>query len=145
MVKNSSLSIEKAAVRGVELHRLPVIADPRGNLTFGEFEKTVPFSPKRYFMVYGVPEDASRGEHAHRECHQLLLCVKGSVTAVVDDGTRRQEFLLDSPALGLYMPPLTWGTQYKYSPDAVLLVFASHHYDPDDYIRTFEDFKQALK
>ena len=68
------------------------------------------------------------------------MAVKGSVTAIVDDGTNREEFVLDRPDLGLYMPAMTWGTQYRYTPDAVLLVLASHSYDNGDYIRDYGDF-----
>ena len=119
---------------------LPRIIDERGNLTVGEFDRHIPFLPKRYFMVYQVPLVESRGEHAHRECHQFLICARGRMTVAGDDGTRRQEYVLDRPDLGFYMPPMTWGAQYNYSPDAVLLVFASHYYDAADYIREYDEF-----
>lgn len=125
---------------GVKLVELPRIIDIRGSLTVGEFERSVPFNAKRYFMVFDVPSAETRGEHAHRECHQFLVCVRGSVSVVADDGHRRGEFTLDRPDVGLHLPPMVWGIQYKYSPDAVLLVFASHYYDGDDYIRDYEDF-----
>jgi acetyltransferase-like isoleucine patch superfamily enzyme/dTDP-4-dehydrorhamnose 3,5-epimerase-like enzyme len=127
-------------VKGITLHELPFIKDMRGSLSVGEFERSVPFVPKRYFLVFDVPNREVRGEHAHHKCHQFLICVKGSCAAVADDGTNRQEFLLDRPNLGLYMPPMTWGTQYKYSNDAVLLVFASEFYDANDYIREYDTF-----
>lgn len=130
----------ETSVKGVTLHEFPFIKDMRGSLSVGEFERTVPFSPKRYFLVFDVPNREIRGEHAHHACHQFLICVKGSCSAVVDDGKNRQEFLLDKPNLGLYMPPMTWGTQYKYSSDAVLLVFASECYDSNDYIRDYNEF-----
>jgi hypothetical protein len=116
----------------------------RGNLTAGDFEKELPFQPKRHFLVFGVPGQEVRGEHAHHECHQFLIAPHGSVSVVADDGSARREVLLDHPSLGLYLPPLTWGIQYKYSSDAVLLVFASHPYDPDDYIRDYDDFLEIL-
>lgn len=127
-------------VRGVTVHRFPRIADIRGNLTVGEFERTVPFAVKRYFMVFDVPSIETRGEHAHRECHQFLICVRGSCAVVADDGVNRQEFILDRPELGIYLPPMVWGIQYKYSPDAVLMVFTSHFYDDADYIRDYAEF-----
>ena len=117
-----------------------VIKDPRGNLTIGNFGVDVPFDPKRYFIIYQVPLIDIRGEHAHTECHQVLLCLRGSIVAVADDGMRKEEFQLNRPECGLYMPPMTWGTQYKYSPDALLLVFASHLYDSSDYIRDYGEF-----
>lgn len=132
------------AVKGVSLHELPFIKDMRGNLSVGEFERKVPFIPKRYFLVLDVPSREIRGEHAHHKCHQFLICIKGSCAAVVDDGKSRQEFLLDRPNLGLYMPPMIWGTQYKYSSDAVLLVFASEYYDSTDYIREHSEFMRLV-
>jgi UDP-2-acetamido-3-amino-2,3-dideoxy-glucuronate N-acetyltransferase len=128
---------------GAFLKSVPVIGDWRGKLAFTEYDEAFPFRPRRHFLVFGVPADQRRGEHAHRLCHQYLICVAGSCAAVVDDGTRREEVLLDRPELGLYMPPMIWGTQYRYSADAVLLVLASHHYDPDDYIRDYQDFLAA--
>jgi UDP-2-acetamido-3-amino-2,3-dideoxy-glucuronate N-acetyltransferase len=127
-------------VRGVSLHTFPVVPDLRGNLTVGEFAKEIPFTPRRYFMVFGVPSRDVRGEHAHHECHQFLICVRGSCAVVADDGLRRTEVTLDAPNRGLYLPPMTWGVQYKYSADALLLVFASHPYDAADYIRDYASF-----
>ena len=118
----------------------PIIQDPRGNLTVGEFGKQIPFHPNRYFVIYQVPLVDIRGEHAHKACHQFLICIRGSVMAIADNGNRREEFRLDRPNIGLYMPPMTWGTQHTYSPDAVLLVYASHYYDAQDYIRNYDEF-----
>jgi UDP-2-acetamido-3-amino-2,3-dideoxy-glucuronate N-acetyltransferase len=132
-------------VKGVTLHEFPLIHDLRGNLTVGEFEKEIPFSPKRYFSVFDVPNKEVRGEHAHKECHQFLVCIKGSCHVVADDGEQRQEFVLDKPNKGIYLPPMVWGIQYKYSADAVLMVFASDHYDANDYIRNYSDFINMVK
>lgn len=131
-------------VKGVTLHRMPHVEDIRGSLSVGEFERSVPFSVKRYFMVFDVPSAETRGEHAHRECHQFLICVQGSCAVVADDGTHRQEFLLNRPDLAVYLPPMVWGIQYKYSSNAVLLVFASHYYDNSDYIRDYAQFRQLV-
>ena len=114
--------------------------DPRGSLTVGEVPSEVPFIPKRYFAVYGVPSSELRGEHAHKECEQFLLCVNGSVRVLIDDGSSRCEVILDRPEMGVYMPAMLWGTQYKYSADAVLLVFASMPYSASDYIRDYDMF-----
>ncbi|HEY6943235.1 WxcM-like domain-containing protein [Dokdonella sp.] len=129
--------VRPLGVGEVGVHRLPRVADMRGSLSVGEFERTVPFAPRRYFVVFDVPGREVRGEHAHRECHQFLVCVRGSVAVLVDDGLRRAEVLLDRPDVGIHIPPMIWGTQYRYSDDAVLLVFASHYYDPDEYIRDY--------
>lgn len=128
------------AVAGVTLNRLPMIDDVRGLLSFGEIERHLSFPIKRYFLVFGVSSQHIRGEHAHKTLHQFMLCVHGRCHAVVDDGNNRQEFVLDHPSLGVYIPPMVWAVQYKYSPDAVLLVFASDFYDPADYIRDYTEF-----
>jgi len=131
-------------VEGVILQRLPKESDLRGMLSFGEVGRQVPFEVKRYFLVFEVPTEQVRGEHAHRTLHQFLICVHGRCRVVADDGSHRQEFLLDSPHIGLYLPPMTWAVQYKYSRDAVLLALASGPYDAADYIRDYAEFL-ALK
>jgi UDP-2-acetamido-3-amino-2,3-dideoxy-glucuronate N-acetyltransferase len=141
--RTSNISKEEVlelGVGGATLHHLPLIKDIRGNLSVGEFERSVPFSPKRYFLVFDVPTKDIRGEHAHKSCAQFLICVKGSVQCVIDDAVNRTEIKLDAPNTALYMPSMIWGMQYRYSNDAVLLVFASHHYDSDDYIREYTEF-----
>ena len=143
--KHAGASVEATQVRGVTLHRLPVVHDLRGNLSSGEFDQHIPFAVKRYFLVFDVPSSKTRGEHAHKICHQFLVCVKGSVSVVADDGHNRQEFELNQPDLAVYLPPMTWGIQYKYSSDAVLLVFASEHYDAADYIRNYDDFVRMIR
>lgn len=132
--------IRSTRVRGVTVHRLPFVEDMRGNLTAGEFERSVPFAVKRYFMVLDVPSAEVRGEHAHRFCHQFLVCARGSVSVVADDGAHREEVVLDAPCVGIHLPPMVWGVQYRYSSDAVLLVFAFEYYDSADYIRDYEQF-----
>ena len=131
-------------VRGVTVHNLPLHADLRGDLTVGEFQRDVPFAPQRYFIVFGVPNREVRGEHAHHRCQQFLVCVRGSCSVVADDGHNKVEVALDGPQRGLYLPALTWGIQYKHSPDAILLVFASDHYDASDYIRTYGEFLAVI-
>lgn len=141
---SAEVGVQPTQVCGVALHRMPRVLDIRGSLTVGEFDRSVPFAVKRYFMVFDVPSMETRGEHAHRECHQFLICVRGSCAVVADDGKNRQEFLLDRPDVGVYLPPMVWGIQYKYSADAVLLVFASHYYDNADYIRNYTEFRQLV-
>ena len=138
-------SVTRVGVGDVTLHNFKFVGDMRGDLSVGEFSREIPFDPKRYFLVFNVPSEKTRGEHAHYECHQFLICVKGSCSVVVDDGVQRREVLLDKPNSGVYLPPLTWGIQYKYSSDAVLLVFASHYYEAGDYIRNYDDFLSAIK
>ena len=137
-----SAPVSSTSVKGVTVHRLPEFSDIRGSLSVGEFANMIPFQPKRYFLVYAVPSIETRGEHAHRRCHQFLLCVSGSCRVLADDGIHREEFLLDTPHTGIHMPPMIWGTQYQYSKDAVLLVFASEPYDAADYIREYGEFQR---
>ena len=140
----SARSVRPSTVSGVSLHTLPLFGDLRGDLSVGEFGKDLPFAPQRYFLVFGVANAKVRGEHAHRVCHQFLVCVHGECSVLADDGTRREEFRLDHLRFGLHLPPLVWGVQYKFSPDAVLLVFASHLYDSADYIRDYDEFLVAV-
>lgn len=132
--------IRKTSVQGVTLHSLHNVLDMRGNLTVAELGSDVPFDAKRFFLVHDVPSIESRGEHAHHRCAQFLVAVKGSLHVVADDGIRREEFVLDRPSLGLFLPPMIWGIQYRYSLDAVLLVIASEHYDAQDYIRSYNEY-----
>ena len=131
-------------MRGVALYRFPWVKDPRGDLTVGEFERDFRFS-RSVTSSCSAFRRQLRGEHAHRRCHQLLICAYGHCSVMVDDGTTRREVRLDNPSIGIYMPPMIWGRQWQYSADAALLVFASDHYDPDDYIRDYDAFRNALR
>jgi UDP-2-acetamido-3-amino-2,3-dideoxy-glucuronate N-acetyltransferase len=136
---------EKLGVGNVHVERWAEFSDLRGRLSAGELpSEGIPFVPQRWFLVYDVPSREVRGEHAHRVCHQFLVCVSGQVSVAVDDGKHRAEVLLDTPTVGLYVPPRVWASQYRYDKDAVLLVLASHPYDPDDYIREYEVFLQEV-
>jgi UDP-2-acetamido-3-amino-2,3-dideoxy-glucuronate N-acetyltransferase len=104
----------------------------------------IPFEPRRFFSVMRVPSKDVRGAHAHRLCKQFLVCQAGSVAVVVDDGRVREEVVLDDPQLGLYVPPMVWSVQYRYTPDAILLVLASDPYEPLDYIRDYDEFLAEL-
>lgn len=134
-----------SAVKGVSLHKLKEVSDIRGRLSVGEFERELPFKPNRFFLIYDVPSEQSRGEHAHIKCHQFLLAVRGRLNVVVDDGKNREEFTLDNACSGLYLPPMTWAIQYRFSQDCLLLVFASDHYDEEDYVRNYDEFKLKIK
>jgi hypothetical protein len=113
-------------------------------LAVAEATQHVPFIPRRVFFVSDVPGREVRGEHAHRRCRQFLVCAHGSLSVIVDDGRQRKEVLLESPAIGLYLPQLVWSVQYRFSPDATLAVLASDPYDPDDYIRDYEEFLEMV-
>jgi len=135
---------QETGVRGTRLFDLPLVQDLRGSLTFAEINQALPFTPSRFFMVFDVPSKDVRGEHAHRKCSQFLVCVKGSCSVVVDDGRSRAEVVLNRPNLGLEVSPMVWATEYKYSPDAILLVFASDKYDAEDYIRDYDQFLKEV-
>lgn len=127
------------------LYLMRRVTDARGALTVGEVPTEIPFMPARYFAVFDVPSVELRGEHAHKQCKQFLICMHGSCRVLLDDGESRCEVVLDRPDMGVFMPEMTWGTQYRYSSDAVLLVFASHPYDPEDYLRTYDEFLAELE
>lgn len=127
-------------VGGAKLIPINMATDLRGSLAAVELGRDLPFDPARFFAVFDVPSKDVRGEHAHRQCSQVLVCLRGSVTCIVDDGARRNQIVLDGPDRGLYMPPMIWGTQFGYSSDSVLAVFASHTYDGADYIRVYDQF-----
>ena len=130
----------KTGVAGVFLYPLTYARDLRGSLSALEFEG-LPFTPRRMFAVYGVPDESVRGAHAHRTCGQLLVCMSGEARCIADDGRgSRQEFVLSTSKAGLYLPPMIWGMQYGYTRDACLVVLAELPYDPDDYIRDYEEF-----
>lgn len=135
-----SVQHDRLLAGGARLVPVTVARDLRGSLAAVEMESDLPFRPARFFAVFGVPSKDVRGEHAHRRCEQVLIALRGSVRCIVDDGQRRDEVLLDSPDLALHMPAMTWGTQFDYSSDAVLGVFASLPYDSADYIRDYDDF-----
>jgi UDP-2-acetamido-3-amino-2,3-dideoxy-glucuronate N-acetyltransferase len=135
------------SLEGCALVALPVVNDDlRGDLMVAEFERHLPFLPTRIFFVYHVPNARVRGEHAHRQCSQLLVAINGAVSVVLDNGRScRQEVRLDTPAVGVLIPPMVWGIQYRFSADAILAVFASHPYDTEEYIRDYDEFLRLVQ
>jgi UDP-2-acetamido-3-amino-2,3-dideoxy-glucuronate N-acetyltransferase len=129
---------------GVQLVDVPLHFDHRGSLAAAEIAEMLPFTPARYFVVFHVPSQNIRGEHAHRQCWQFLTCLTGELTVHLDDGRTQTEMVLDTPGMGVVIPPLVWASQYNYSADAVLVVLASHRYDPDDYIRDYREFRATV-
>ena len=134
--------IGESVIEGVRWIELTGIHDVRGQLTVVEWSKHLPFEPKRVFFVHRVPSTKVRGAHAHKACQQILLCLTGSVHVVLDNGNQREELILDSANRALLIPAGIWATQYRYSLNAVLVVFASHEYDEADYIRDFDEYLQ---
>jgi hypothetical protein len=119
---------------------LPKMTDPRGNLTFLEGGRHVPFPIARIFYIYDVPTAESRGAHAHRELHQFLICLAGSFDVNLDDGTARTTVHLNRPWKGLHIPPGIWASEANFDPGSVCLVLASAPYAEQDYIRDYDAF-----
>jgi len=116
-----------------------------GSLIAIEENKDIPFHMKRVFFIYGVDSDVKRGAHAHRTSAQVLVCVHGSCTIVLDDGKEKQRVVLDSPDKGLLQEPLIWGEMEHFSKDAVLMVLSDSLYDPAEYIHSYEEFLELAK
>lgn len=114
--------------------------DDRGQLIAIEALKDVPFEVKRVYYIYDTKEGVRRGFHAHKSLQQILVCVHGSCKIHLDNGTETEEILLDKPDEGLYISSDMWREMYDFSPDAVLLVLASEHYNESDYIRNYDEF-----
>jgi WxcM-like, C-terminal len=122
---------------------LPKISDPRGNLTFVEGKRHVPFEFKRVYYLYDVPGGAERGGHAHKDLHQLIIAMSGSFDMVLDDGQEKRRFHLNRSYYGLYVCPMIWREMDNFSSGAVCLVLASNYYEELDYFRDYEEFKAA--
>lgn len=135
-----SADVNRKLSTGARLHALTQIIDPRGDLIAGEVQRNLPFTPERFFVVHHVPDRKARGQHAHRVCHQFLICLQGEVFVSLDDGTNREEVCLMTEQIGLHIPPMVWAAQYQYSTNALLLVLASHRYEAADYIRDYDTF-----
>lgn len=118
----------------------PPLGDDRGSLVALEGSKTVPFEIKRVYYIFGTQQGVARGFHAHHKLQQVAVCVTGKCRMILDDGINREEAWLDSPTKGLVIGDLTWREMHDFSPDCVLLVLASEHYDENDYIRDYADF-----
>jgi hypothetical protein len=123
---------------------LPSIQDPRGDLTFVEGGKHIPFEIRRVYYLYNVPVDSERGGHAHRELEQIVFALSGSFRMKLDDGVTQSEYWLRDPRKGLYVSRMMWREMDCFSQGAVCMVLASHRYDEADYYRDYNDFKAAL-
>lgn len=124
---------------------LPKITDPRGNLTFIEGVRHVPFDIKRVYYLYDVPGGAARGGHAHKALHQLIIAMSGSFDVVLDDGQQKQRIHLNRSYHGLYICPMIWRELDNFSSGSVCMVLASNLYDEGDYYRNYADFIAAVK
>jgi len=123
---------------------LPKISDPRGNLTFIEGRRHVPFDFQRMYYLYDVPGGAERGGHAHKALHQLIIAMSGSFDVLLDDGSKKKQFHLNRSYYGLYVCPLIWRELNNFSSGSVCVVLASNTYDEADYYRNYSEFLQAI-
>ncbi len=122
---------------------LPKISDPRGNLTFIEGQRHVPFDIRRVYYLYDVPGGAERGGHAHKDLHQLIIAMSGSFDVVLDDGKDKKRIHLNRSYNGLYVCPMIWRELDNFSSGSVCMVLASNHYDESDYYRDYQEFLNA--
>lgn len=124
---------------------LPKISDPRGNLTFIENSKHIPFDIKRVYYLYDVPAGVARGGHAHINLTQVAIALAGSFDFLLDNGVEKERYTLNSPYKGLLIQNSTWREMENFSSGSVCLVLASNAYSEDDYIRNYETFLQSCK
>ena len=119
--------------------------DERGSLGVVETESPLPFTPKRLYFLYNVPEQKSRGEHAHRALHQFMFAASGQFVVTLDDGFERKTYVLDSPEQGLYIAPMMWRKLEGFSRDAICCVLASEVHQPDDYVNDYQEFLDLVR
>jgi hypothetical protein len=144
--KTDTLKIESMSkLADCRLIALPKISEARGNLTFIESGRHVPFDCKRVYYTYDVPGGSDRGAHAHRQLHQCLIAVSGSFDVVLDDGSEKKRFHLNRPDTGLYVCPMVWRELDSFSSGSVCLVLASEFYDADDYYRDYSLFLKDVR
>lgn len=136
---------ETVTVFDCDLYSLEKNHELEGNLTYVYNNVHVPFDVKRIFYSYDIPGGESRGAHAHRRCHQLLIAASGSFEVLLDDGTNKKTVTLNRPFYGLHVPPGIWAAEQGFSSGSICLVLASEGYDEDDYIRNYNDFKEYRK
>lgn len=124
---------------------LPKITDPRGNLSFIEGKKHVPFEIKRVYYLYDVPGGADRGGHSHKELEQMIIAISGSFDIIIDDGFEKKQFHMNRSYYGLYVCPMIWREITNFSSGSVCIVLASTFYDESDYIRDYHEFLQEVR
>lgn len=128
----------------IQWTHFPPLGDDRGSLVALESAKTVPFVIQRVYYLFGTKLGVARGFHAHQKLQQVAVCVTGRCRMVLEDGRRREEVWLNSPTEGLLIGNMVWREMHDFSPDCVLLVLASEHYDEADYIRNYEQFLKMV-
>ncbi|MBP5328968.1 MAG: WxcM-like domain-containing protein [Spirochaetaceae bacterium] len=132
-------------MRKPEIIQLPKIMDPRGNLSFFETEKHIPFKIKRTYWIYDVPGGEKRGGHAYKQTEEFVVALSGSFDVVLDNGIDKQTFSLNRSYYGLYIPKMFWRQICNFSTNSLALIVASTDYDENDYIRDYEIYKGMKK
>ncbi len=133
------------SVADCKIIELPRVNDPRGNLTFIESGRHVPFELKRIFYLYDVPGGATRAGHALKSCHQFLIASSGSFDVIVDDGLKKERHQLNRSHYGLYIPPLIWREIENFSSNSMCMVLASEFYTESDYYREYTQFTESVR
>ena len=133
------------SINDCKIIELPKIVDSRGNLTFIEELRHVPFEFKRVYYLYDVPGGSLRGAHGHKSLEQFIISMSGSFDVILDDGKNKKTYQLNRPDYGLYISPMTWRDVTNFSSGAVCLVLASEYYDESDYIRDYDEFLAVVK
>lgn len=129
----------------INLIDFKIMGDDRGSLIALEENHNVPFDVKRVYYIFGTEKGVRRGYHAHKNLKQLAICVSGSCTFLLDNGTQQKHITLSSPTQGLLIEGLIWREMYDFSPDCVLMVLADAYYDESDYIRDYDSFIAEVK
>ena len=137
--------MDKSNIDNCRIMSLPKISDSKGNLTFVESFNQIPFDIKRIYYLYDVPGGSSRGSHAHKNLHQLIIAMSGSFDIEIDDGENKKRFHLNRSYYGLYVPPMMWRLLDNFSSGVVCMVLASEFYDEGDYFRDYQDFVAEVK
>jgi dTDP-4-dehydrorhamnose 3,5-epimerase-like enzyme len=135
------LAQECSVLDECKIVNFPKVTDYRGNLSFIEENRQIPFKIKRVYYLYDVPSGATRGGHAHKNLQQLVIALSGSFDIILDDGVQRRKFFLNRPHYGLYIPPKVWRELENFSSNSVALSLVSEVYDESDYIRNYDSFK----
>ena len=133
------------SIENTKFIKFKQLGDERGHLVVIEGNEDVEFNIKRVFYIYGSDPDVVRGQHANRDTEFVLINVCGTSKVRVDDGKEEKVYVLDKPHEGVYIPKMVWKDMYDFSEDSILLVLASEHYDGDEYIRNYDDYKMMMR
>lgn len=143
--KDTSLNFEcnrKSTVFDCNLIEFPVVRNRAGNITPVNNSENIPFDIERVFFIYDIPSGETRGGHAHKYCHEILIAAGGSFEVEIEDGINKRIVTLNRPMIGLHLPPGIWAVEKNYSSGAICLAITSHKYEEEDYIRKYQDFKE---